>query len=60
MSLFCIGPGLCAIHPTSWNMNFANFAFWAFSEVAHSPGPIQQVVLCRVSEGPSLMYIRLR
>src|SRR5829696_7073766 len=31
-----------------------------FSEVPHSPGPIQQVVLCRDSEMRSLMYIRNR
>src|SRR5829696_1651712 len=29
----CIGPGLCAIHPSAWNINSANFAFWGFSEV---------------------------
>jgi hypothetical protein len=29
------GPALlcCPIHPSAWNMNSANFAFWAFSEV---------------------------
>jgi hypothetical protein len=31
-----------------------------FSEVPHSPGPIQQIVLCRDSEMRSLMYIRNR
>src|ERR687889_720238 len=27
----CVTPGL--IHPSAWNRNSANFAFWAFSEV---------------------------
>jgi hypothetical protein len=40
--------------------NSANFAFWSFSEVPHSPGPIQQMVLCRVSKVRSLLYIRNR
>jgi hypothetical protein len=37
-----------------------NFAFWGFSEVPHSPGPMQQGFLCRVSEVRCPMYIRLR
>jgi hypothetical protein len=28
-----IGPGLCAIHPSSWKGNSANFALTEFSEV---------------------------
>ena len=26
---------IMAIHPSAWNRNSANFAFWAFSEVAY-------------------------
>jgi hypothetical protein len=35
------------IHPSAWNRNSANFAFWAFSEV-HIPALC--VVLCRASK----------
>jgi hypothetical protein len=28
-----IGPGLCAIHPSSWKVNYAKFAVTEFSEV---------------------------
>jgi len=31
-----------------------------FSEVPHSPGPMRQHFLCRVSEVHSPLYIRLR
>jgi hypothetical protein len=47
-------------HRTGSEPYSPNVVEWVFSEVPHRPGPIQQVVLCRVSEGPSLMYIRLR
>jgi hypothetical protein len=38
---------LASIHPSAWNRDSANFAFWGFSEVrihgvlrsSHSPGP---------------------
>ncbi len=30
---------IMAIHPSAWNWNSANFAFWGFSEVRHSIGP---------------------
>jgi hypothetical protein len=26
-------PALALIHPSAWNMNSPNFAFWGFSEV---------------------------
>jgi hypothetical protein len=44
---------------TSENAVKAKFAFWAFSEVAHSPGPIQQDFLCKDLEGRGPAYIRL-
>jgi hypothetical protein len=45
------------IHPSAQKWNSANFAFRKFSEVPHSPGPIQQMVLCRVSKVRSSLYI---
>ena len=39
-------------------MNSGKFAFRVFSEVPHSPGPIRQGFLCRVSEVRGLAYIR--
>jgi hypothetical protein len=32
-----------SIHPTAWNINSANFAFWAFSEVCSLPGDVHLV-----------------
>jgi len=50
------GLSLALIHPSAWNKNSANFAFWGFSEVrihgvlgsSYSPGPVRDSFLCRV------------
>jgi hypothetical protein len=33
VEMSALGCGLGAIHPSAWNKNSANFAFWGFSEV---------------------------
>jgi hypothetical protein len=49
----------CGLYsPECVEEEYANFAFWGFSEVPPEPDPMLQGFLCRVSEVRSLMYIR--
>src|SRR5215213_2275681 len=45
---------LALIHPSAWNRNSRKFP----SSFMHSPGPIQQTVLCRMSRVHVPAYIR--
>jgi hypothetical protein len=48
-----------AYKQVAWNRYSRKFVLKEFWEVTHSPGPIQQIVLCRASKVHSPMYIRL-
>jgi hypothetical protein len=48
--------------PSAWKGYSRNFVLTEFSEVPHSPGPMRQGFLCKVSEvcSPMLTYEALR